>query len=236
MLALQPVIFGREAFIIPKIFLLSYIQGLGFKLELHLKLKLIQMPIIPIKLRFLLIAVLLIGGIIVSFMPYGLAWSWLLLIPGIVLLAGYFMFGTLASASKAVQMNDLDKAEEQLKWTWKPNWMLKMNRGVYHFLLGSISMNRRDTASAEIHMQNALNAGMPTGDYTAQIYLFLAQMAATKNKMQLAKNHIKEAKACDVSEPQVKDAIKQLEKQIKMVPKGHQRMQAHRMRRPSRPR
>ncbi len=194
------------------------------------------MPIIPIKLRFLLIAVLLIGGIIVSFMPYGLAWSWLLLIPGIVLLAGYFMFGTLASASKAVQMNDLDKAEEQLKWTWKPNWMLKMNRGVYHFLLGSISMNRRDMTSAETHMQNALTVGMPTGDYTAQIYLFLAQMAATKNKMQVAKNYIKEAKACDVSEPQVKDAIKQLEKQIKMVPKGHQRMQAHRMRRPSRPR
>lgn len=194
------------------------------------------MPIIPIKLRFLLIAVLLIGGIIVSFMPHGLAWSWLLLIPGIVLLVGYFMFGTLASASKAVQMNDLDKAEAQLKWTWKPNWMLKMNRGVYHFLLGSISMNRGDRAEAETHMQNALDAGMPTGDYTAQIYLFLAQMAATKNKMQLAKNHLKEAKACDVNEPQVKDAIKQLEKQMKMIPRGHQRMQAHRQRRPSRPR
>ncbi len=194
------------------------------------------MPVIPIKIRFLLIAVLLIGGIVVSFLPYGLAWSWILLIPGIVLLVGYFLFGTLASAARAVERGDLDHAEEQLKWTWKPNWMLKMNRGVYHFLLGSIQMHRKDFNQAEVHMKDALEVGMPTGDYTAQIYLALVQMAANKNKLQLAKNYLKEAKNCQVTEPQITAAIQQIEKQLKMVPKGHQRMQMRGNRRPKRQR
>jgi len=182
-------------------------------------------------------AALLIGGIIISFLPHGLAWSWLLLIPGIVLTVGYFLFGTLSSASQRMQIGDYEGAEEQLKWTWKPNWMLKMNRGVYHFLLGTIKMQRRQLDAAEVHMQDSLEAGMPNGDYTAQVYLALSNIAASKNKIQPAKNYLKEAKACDITEPQLKDAIKQYEKQFKMIPRGGQRFQDPRqMRRPKRPR
>ena len=182
-------------------------------------------------------AALLIGGIIVSFLPYGLAWSWLLLIPGIVLTVGYFLFGTLSSASQKMQFGDYKGAEEQLKWTWKPNWMLKMNRGVYHFLLGTIRMQDRQLDAAEVHMQDALEVGMPTGDYTAQVYLALSNIAASKSKLQPAKNYLKQAKECEITEPQLKEAIKQYEKQFKMIPRGGQRFQnPKQMRRPKRPR
>ncbi len=182
-------------------------------------------------------AALLIGGIVVSFLPYGLAWSWLLLIPGIILTVGYFLFGTLSSASQKMQIGDYNGAEEQLKWTWKPNWLLKMNRGVFHFLHGTIKMQRRQLDAAEVHMQDALNAGMPSGDYTAQVYLALSNIAASKSKLQVAKKYLKEAKACAITEPMLKNAISDYEKQFKQIPRGHQRFQnPKQMRRPKRPR
>ena len=179
------------------------------------------MFIIPVKLRFFLIAVLLIGGIVVSFLPYGLAWSWLLLIPGIVLLVGYFLLGTIGPASKALQKGDLEGAEKQLSYTWKPNWMLKWNRGTFHFIKGSIATQRKDFELAEDHMTQALNIGLPSDDFTAQVYLVLAQIAASKGKRTQAKNYIRSAKKCKVTEPMVVQGIKELEQQLKMIPKGY---------------
>ncbi len=187
------------------------------------------MFIIPIRLRFILIAVGIIGGILVSFLPYGLAWSWMLLIPGIILLVGYFLFGTIPSAAQLMQEGRLDESEARLKQTYKPEWLLKMNRGTYYFIHGAIEVQRKNFDNAEMHMNKALETGMPSDDFTAQIYLFLAQIAASKNKMQQARNQIREAKNLNVSDPQVLAAIKQVETELKRIPKGgmnprHQQM------------
>ncbi len=177
------------------------------------------MFIIPIRLRFILMAVLLIGGVIVSFLPYGLAWSWLLLIPGIILLIGYILFGTIASSSQLLQLGKLDEAEKQLQLTYKPEWLLKMNRGTYYFILGAIETQRRNFDGAEKYMNQALDIGMPSDDFTAQIYLFLAQIAASKNKMNQARNALREAKNLNITDPQVQGAIKQIETELKKIPK-----------------
>ncbi len=186
------------------------------------------MFVIPVKTRFILIAVLIIGGILVSFLPYGLAYSWLLYIPGLVLLVGYFLLGTVGPASKALQMGDLEGAEKQLSYTWKPNWMLKWNRGTYHFLLGTIAVQRRDFEKTELYMNKALEVGLPSDDFTAQVYLVLAQVSAAKGKRTAAKNHIRSAKKLNIKQAEVIQGIKQIEQQLKMVPKGgmsqHQQM------------
>jgi len=174
-------------------------------------------------------AVLLLGGVIVSFLPHGLAWSWLLLIPGIILLVGYILFGTITSASQFLQQGKLDEAEERLKLTYKPEWLLKMNRGTYFFILGAIETQRRNFDGAEAYMNQALDIGMPTDDFTAQIYLFLAQISASKNKMNQARTALREAKNLNVSDPQVIGAIKQIESELKKLPKNgmspkHQQM------------
>lgn len=177
------------------------------------------MLIIPIRLRFALMAVFLLGGVIVSFLPYGLAWSWLLLIPGIILLVGYFLFGTIASASQLLQQGQIDAAEERLKLTYKPEWLLSMNRGTYYFIHGAIETQRKNFEGAEKYMNQALEIGMPTDDFTAQIHLFLAQIAASKNKMNQARNALREAKNLNVTDPQVLAAIKQIETELKKIPK-----------------
>lgn len=164
-------------------------------------------------------AVLLIGGVIVSFLPYGLAWSWIMLIPGIILLVGYILFGTIASASQLLQTGNLDEAEKRLQLTYKPEWLLKMNRGTYYFILGAIETQRRNFDGAEKFMNQALEIGMPSDDFTAQIYLFLAQIAASRNKMNQARNALREAKNLNVSDPQVQGAIKQIETELKKIPK-----------------
>lgn len=177
------------------------------------------MFIIPIRLRFILIAVLLLGGVIVSFLPYGLSWSWLLLIPGLILLAGYIMFGTIASASQLLQTGQIDAAEERLKLTYKPEWLLSMNKGTYYFIHGAIETQRRNFDKAETYMNQALGHGMPTDDFTAQIYLFLAQIAASRNKMNQARNALREVKNLNVTDPQVLGALKQIETELKKIPK-----------------
>lgn len=164
-------------------------------------------------------AVFLLGGVIVSFLPYGLAWSWLLLIPGIILLVGYFLFGTIASASQLLQQGQIDAAEERLKLTYKPEWLLSMNRGTYYFIHGAIETQRKNFEGAEKYMNQALEIGMPTDDFTAQIHLFLAQIAASKNKMNQARNALREAKNLNVTDPQVLAAIKQIETELKKIPK-----------------
>ncbi|MEM7104165.1 MAG: hypothetical protein AAF502_13590 [Bacteroidota bacterium] len=183
------------------------------------------MFIIPVKLRFFLIAALLIGGIAISFLPYGLAWSWLLLVPGLILLVGYFLLGTIGPASKALQTGDLEKAEKMLDYTWKPNWMLKWNRGTYWFIKGSIAVQRREMSKAEDMMEKALSIGLPSDDFTAQVYLVLAQVAGSKNKRTAAMNHVKAAKKLKITEPMIIEGLKQIEKTLKMVPKGYRNQQ-----------
>lgn len=191
------------------------------------------MFIIPIRLRFILIAVLLIGGIIVSFLPYGLAWSWLLLIPGIILLVGYFLFGTIPSASQLLQEGKLNEAEARLKQTYKPEWLLKMNRGTYYFILGAIELQRKNFDAAEAQMNTALELGLPSNDFTVQVYLFLSQIAASKNKMTQARNHLREAKSLNSADPTVLSAIKQVETELKKIPKKGMSPRHHQMMRSS---
>lgn len=176
-----------------------------------------MLPIIPIKLRFILIAVCLIGGTIISFLDGGWAWSWMLLIPGIILLLGYFFFGTLASTSQILQTGDFAAAKAQLQLTKKPEWLISFNKGIYHFLNGTINMQENNLVEAENELKIALESNMPSNDYRAQILLSLMSIASRKNRMPQAKEYMKELKGLKVSDPTLKGIIQDTERQMKMA-------------------
>ncbi|MEO1435398.1 MAG: hypothetical protein AAFV80_07670 [Bacteroidota bacterium] len=180
------------------------------------------MFIIPFRIRVILMISLLALGIVISFLPRGMAWSWLFYVPGLILLIGYVLFGTIGPASKALQAGDFDKAEDLLNKTWKPNWMIKFNRGTYYFIRGTLATQRKQFSEAEDFMKTALDIGLPSDDFTGQIYLVLAQITAGKGKKTQAKNYIREAKKLNIKEPVVAQAIKDVEKQLKMIPKNQQ--------------
>lgn len=167
---------------------------------------------------------LLALGIIISFLPRGMAWSWLFYVPGLILLIGYILFGTIGPASKALQAGDFDKAQNLLDKTWKPNWMIKFNRGTFFFIKGTIATQKKQFQEAEDFMKQALDIGLPSDDFTGQVLLVLAQIAGSKNRRTQAKNYIREAKQLNIKEPVVLQAINDVEKQLKSLPKN---MRAH---------
>ncbi len=173
------------------------------------------MPIIPVNIRFILITVCLIGGIGLSFVEGGLAWSWMLLVPGIILLFGYFFLGTLASTSKKIQEGDFEGAKAQLALTKKPEWLLSFNKGIYHFLKGSIAMQEKDWKNADVELKKALDSDMPSADYKAQIYLGLLGIASQRRNIKQAKEYLTDLKKLKVSDPNLLAVIQDTENQLK---------------------
>ncbi|MFT4971214.1 MAG: hypothetical protein ACI9XO_000448 [Paraglaciecola sp.] len=169
---------------------------------------------INIYLRFALIALFLVGGIIATFLV-GIVWSWLPLLIGIALLVGYILLGTVQSASQMMQMNDFLGADDRLDLTVKPDWLYVTNRAYFYILKGTIaSQLHKDWDKAEKYLTKAESLELPSDNEKAAVKLQLANIAATRNKWKEAKLIFRQMKDLKVTESSLKDQIKQFEKAI----------------------
>lgn len=169
------------------------------------------MFIINIYLRFGLIALGLIGGIILMAMN-GFWYGFPFLLMGIILLVGYILFGTVQSAAQLSQNMQFDEAEQRLKLTLKPEWLYKTNRAFYYMMQGTIAMNRKDNSAAEAWLAKAQALDLPTDNEKAMVELQLANIQAMKGKWKAAQIHFRNLKKLKVTEPQLKEQVKQFEK------------------------
>ena len=166
---------------------------------------------INIYVRFALIAVLLTGGIVLSFLVnfwYALP----LLLAGIVLFVGYVLLGTVQSAAALLQTGDMDQTEKRLDLTLNPKWLYATNRAYYYMLKGSIALNRKNMEEGEKYLKMAQEIEIPTANEKAILEIQLANINASKNKWKQAQIHFRNAKQLDVTEQMIKDQIKQFEK------------------------
>jgi len=106
-------------------------------------------------------------------------------------------------------------ALKRLDMTLKPEWLYSANRAYYNMIKGTLAASRKDNVSAEKFFAKAQDIGMPSDNETAMLELQLANIAATKNKWNQAKLHYKKLKGLKVTEPQMKEQIKQFEKALK---------------------
>lgn len=169
---------------------------------------------IDYRLRIALIVLLIGGGVILGF-TWGWGYASLFLIAGLVLLAGYIFLGTVASAAKLMQAQDFEGTEKRLNWTLKPEWLYATNRAMFYMMKGTIAMQRKDNKEAEAYLKKAENIEVPTDNERAMIQLQLANIAAQKGSWNQVKLHVKNLKELSVSEPMIKEQIKQLEMAIK---------------------
>jgi len=169
---------------------------------------------INIYLKFALIALFLVGGIIVTFL-YGFGYSWILLLIGIGLLASYFLLGTVSSTAQMVQAMDFDGAEKRLSLTKFPNLLYVTNRAFYYILKGSILMNRQDNNGAELLFNKALELKLPSDNEKAMVLLQLANINGTKNKWTVAQKYFNEADKLKITEQQLKDQLEMFRKAFK---------------------
>lgn len=162
-------------------------------------------------LRFGLIALTLGGGIalwITAGVWYGI---WFVIV-GLVLLAGYILLGTVSPAAKALQAAEIDKAEKLLKLTLTPKLLYVTNRAYYYMLKGSIAMARKDTEEGEKWLKVAESINVPTDNEKAMLQIQLANIAGSKNKWKQAQIHFRNAKQLKITDANIKEQLKQLEK------------------------
>lgn len=181
---------------------------------------------INIYVKFALIAIFLGGGIVLSFIDgYGLGYSWILLLIGILLLISYIMLGTIQSAAQLVQNMDFVGAEKRLNLTLSPKYLYVTNRAFYYIIKGSLAMNVGNQKEAEDYFSDALGLKLPSDNERGMVLLQLANINAGKGKWNAAKNYFRELKKMKITEGQLKQQVSEFEKAMNQ----QGQMKAHRM-------
>lgn len=171
---------------------------------------------INIYLRFALIAGGILGGIVL-WAAFGFWYGFPFWFTGLILLAGYIMLGTILSTNMLLGQQRYNEAEQRLKLTFFPKMLLVGYKGVYYMTHGAIAMQRKDLPTSEIWLKKALEAGLPSDNEKAAAMLQLAMIAASKNNRLAAQNQMAELKKLNITEPMLKEQIKEMEKQMKML-------------------
>lgn len=165
---------------------------------------------INIYIKFALIALCFIGGTVLTFI-IGFGYSWIFFLIGIITLVSYILLGTIQSASEMLQLSDFEGAEKRLNLTLFPNLLYVTNRAFYYILKGSFAAQRKESNDAEFFFNKALSLKLPSDNEKAMVLLQMAGMQSQKNNWTSARNYFYQAKKLKVTEPQIKDQLKQFE-------------------------
>ena len=169
---------------------------------------------INIYLRFALIGISLVGGVILAiFTSFWYALPVILV--GIVLLVGYFLFGTIQSAAVLMQSGDMDAAEERLNLTKKPDWLFGPNKAMFYMIKGTMALNRKDLQAGEEWFKKAEGIKMPSDNETAMVQVQLAALNASRRKWNQAKLHLKTAKKLKITNAEIKGQLMQIDAMVK---------------------
>jgi tetratricopeptide (TPR) repeat protein len=170
---------------------------------------------INIYLRFALIAFFLIGGIAPALIK-GLSFWWGLpfILVGLVLLAGYFLLGTINSTALLLQAGKIEEAEKRLALTFWPKLLYVANRSYYYMIKGNIALSQKDTDAGEMWLRKAQEIKLPSDNEKAMLELQLANIAASKGKWSQAQLHFRNLKDLKITETTIKDQVKQFEKAL----------------------
>jgi tetratricopeptide (TPR) repeat protein len=168
---------------------------------------------INIYVKFAIIGICLIGGIILSFV-LGIGYTWIFILIGLIFLASYLLLGTVQTASELLQKMDFTAAEQRLNLTYFPNLLYVTNRAFYYILKGSLAAQRKENNTAETFFNKALSLNLPSDNEKGMVLLQMAGIQAQKNNWTGAKNYFYQAKNLKITESALKEQFKQFETAI----------------------
>ncbi|MFM8451058.1 MAG: hypothetical protein ACKOAY_13210 [Haliscomenobacter sp.] len=168
---------------------------------------------INIYLRFALIGVSLVGGVLLSIF-LGFWYAFPLFLVTLTLLAGYILLGTIQSAALIMQGGDLEATEKRLNLTLSPRLLYVTNRAYYYLIKGSVAMAQKKTEEGEAWLLKAQSLELPTDNEKAMIELQLASVQLNKSRWKQAEVHLRNLKQLKVTEPTIKEQIVQMEKAL----------------------
>lgn len=171
---------------------------------------------INVYLRFALIVGGILGGAVL-WAAYGFWYGFPFILIGLVLLIGYLLLGTILSTNQLLGKMQLAEAEQRLKLTFFPGLLLMGYKGVYYMTHGALAIQKKDMNSAETWLKKALAAGLPSDNERGAAMLQLAVVSGSKGNRQAAQNQLADIKKLNITEPMLKEQVKDLEKQLKMM-------------------
>lgn len=174
---------------------------------------------INIYLRFALIVGGILGGIVLS-AAYGFWYGFPFILVGVIMLIGFILLGTILSTNQLIGQQKIPEAEARLRLTFFPNLLLMGYKGVYYMTKGAIEMQKRDFNAAEVWIKKSLASGLPSDNEKGAAMLQLVMIFASKNNRQAAINQFNDLKKLNVTEPMLKEQIKEVEKQMKQAQQG----------------
>lgn len=174
------------------------------------------MFLINIYLRFALMAILIIGGSVLAVLV-GFWYAFPLILAGIILLVGYLLLGTVQSAATLMQAGDFEQCEQRLNLTLFPKLLYSTNKAYFFMIKGSIALANKKTEEGEAYLKKAQEIDLPSDNERAMLELQLANINAGKGKWKQAQLHFRNAKQFKVTEPAIKDQLKQFEKALQNV-------------------
>ena len=168
---------------------------------------------INIYLKLALIGVCLVGGVLLAIFQ-GFWYAFPILLIGILLLASYVLLGTIQSAAKFIQAMDFAGADKRLNMILWPKLLYVTNKAYYYILKGTIAEHQGNSEKAEELLNVAQSLDLPTDNEKAAVALQLANISAKKNKWNQAKMQFRAIKGLKVTEPQMKEQIREFEKAL----------------------
>jgi tetratricopeptide (TPR) repeat protein len=168
---------------------------------------------INIYLKFAIIGVCLVGGFILTLI-FGFWYAFPFLLIGLGFLASYILLGTVQSAAQLMEQMHFIECEKRLNLTLKPGWLYVTNRAFYYIIRGTLALNLKKNDEAEALFHKAKNLKLPSDTERAMILLQLANINANKGKWNQAKTYFMQVKKYKITEPNLKEQVKQFEKAL----------------------
>lgn len=161
-------------------------------------------------IRWLLIAIFLVTGIIAPFTDMGILVSVVFFATAFILILSHFKFGTVLMARVALKQANIDKAEELLNQIKRPNWLSRRYQAYYYFVRAVIASFRQDANSATEYSSKALEY-QSLGEHEVTILRYnLARAAYEKRDYSNAKVELKNLQQFNIEDLHLKQRIEEL--------------------------
>ena len=159
-------------------------------------------------------ALTIVGGIVL-WAVYGTWYGLPFVLIGLVLLTGYFLFGTVQSAAQLIQKQQFAEAEKRLALTLAPKWLYGPIRATYYILKSTFATQRKEFAEAERLLNLAKEQPMNTDDERAMVLIQLAGIEANRQQWSAVQRYLTELKKLKIREPMIRQQVEDFQKAFK---------------------
>lgn len=136
----------------------------------------------------------------------------LILIAVVLIVYGYYKYGTVYLAFQEIKKNNYKKAEKLIAKINKPNNLTKGHKSYYHFTKGIIASDKKEWDQGYIELTKALEIGLRTKNDTSIVLLNLAYIEFERKKIIEAKFFLKKLKEFELKSLIKKEADKLIKK------------------------